>query len=115
MQDHGYIKALSVKNIADMVYARQVFSEPGMPEGVHLCWVDTVLAIPDSGWIVWHDKGEALYAVMTDREFRDSYTPYGDLTPQMQAICDAHPGYDEWVAIMDKRYVDANAKVKEEV
>lgn len=33
--NHDYIKALSVHNIAEMVYARQVFCEHGMLPGLH--------------------------------------------------------------------------------
>lgn len=36
---------------------------------------------------------------MTDEEFRDVYIPYNELPEKMKAICDAHPGYDEWVDI----------------
>ena len=37
--------------------------------------------------------------VKTDEEFRDVYIPYNELPEKMKAICDAHPGYDEWVDI----------------
>lgn len=33
-KDDRYAKALSLRNVADMVYAQQVFHQPGIPPGV---------------------------------------------------------------------------------
>lgn len=103
--DHDYIKALSTHNIAEMVYARQVFSGPGMPQGLCLCRMyDNIEVVPDHGWIVWYDHGEPLYDIMTDEEFRSRFVPYEQLPQNLRAVWDAHPGYDEWVEIMNIRY-----------
>jgi len=46
--EYNYNKALSVRNIADMVYACQVFHEPGMLTGFHLTRMpDGLLVVPD--------------------------------------------------------------------
>jgi hypothetical protein len=104
MNDH-YVKALSVRNIADMVYACQVFHEWGMPPGVHLTRMyDEVLAIPDKGWIVWLSEIEPTYTWLTDEQFREQYTLYDDLPPAQKDICDAHPSYDEWLEEMDRQF-----------
>lgn len=103
--NHDYIKALSVHNIAEMVYARQVFCEHGMLPGLHLCRMnDGVEAIPDRGWIVWFDHNGPFYDTMTDDEFLARFVPYGQLPENLKSVCDAHPDYDEWVKIMDSQY-----------
>lgn len=107
----NYIKALSVRNIAEMVYARQVFHEPGMLPGYHLCRMyDSIEAIPDSGWIVWFDRNGPFYGTMTNDEFLNLFIPYDQLPPGMRAICDAHPDYDEWLDVMDARFAEARGK-----
>ena len=59
---YPYVKALSVRNTADMVYACQVFHEWGMLPGFHLTRMyDEVLAIPDKGWIVWLASQGTIY------------------------------------------------------
>lgn len=96
----NYIKALSVHNITNMVYAMQLHCEPGMPPGIHLGSIyGEVFAVADGSWLVWHDRTPPEYGFMTDEEFRDVYIPYNELPEKMKAICDAHPGYDEWVDI----------------
>ena len=103
--DSEYIKALSVHNIADMVYAKQVFHEPGMLPGTHMTRMyDEILAIPDGSWIVWLASEGAIYTWLYDQQFKDKYIPYDELPPQQKAICDAHPSYEEWVEAMDQEF-----------
>lgn len=102
---HDYCKALSVRNTADMVYARQVFHEPGMLPGFHLARMyEEVLVIPDEGWIVWLASEGAIYTWLDDLQFREQYILYENLPPAQKAICDAHPSYDEWVEMMDQDF-----------
>ncbi len=105
MDEEKYIKALSVRNVAEMVYALQVFHEPGMLPGMHLRRMyDSVEVIPDKGWVVWYDRGEPLYDTMTDEEFRNAFVTYDNLPADKRPICDAHPSYDEWLEIMDRKF-----------
>lgn len=113
MTDHGFVKALSVNNVAELVYARQFFSEPGMLEGFYLQRMyDEVVAIPDAGWLVWRDRGNAspLYEVLEDEEFRDRFVLYDQLPDRLKSVADSHPDYDEWCDIQDRLYDD---KLKE--
>ena len=107
-----YIKALSVQNIANLVYAQQCFHEPGMIPGFHVASIyDTVECIPDGGWIVWHDTHEGpRYDVMTNDAFRDVYVPESDMPAHMRAICDAHPDYDEWETMKGEEHEKEQAK-----
>jgi hypothetical protein len=95
-----YIKALSV-NTGIMVYARQVFCEPGMLPGYHLARMyDELEVIPDSGWIVWFPN-LVEYDTMPDQIFRETYVPYADMPEDMRAVCDARPDYEDWLRLVD--------------
>lgn len=105
--NHGFVKALSVNNAAELVYARQFFHEPGMLEGYFLLRNhDGVIVIPDTGWLVWFDKGNGtpIYDVLEDEEFRDRFVLYEQLPDSLKLIADAHPDYDEWCDMQDRLY-----------
>ena len=98
----NYVKALSVHNITEMVYARQLHCEPGMPPGIYLGSIgDEVFAVADGSWLVWYDRTPPVYDTMSDEEFRDLFVIYDDIPDKMKAVCDEHSEYDEWVVIKD--------------
>lgn len=93
-----YTKALSVRNVADMVYAQQVFHQPGMPPGLYLCRLyGNIEIIKNAGWIVWFDRINPFYETMTDEEFRERFVIYDQLPKGKKTICDANPDYEEFI------------------
>ena len=105
--NHGFVKALSVNNAAELVYARQFFHEPGMPEGCCLQRMyDEIIAIPDAGWLVWFDRGNGtpVYDVLEDERFRERFVLYEQLPDSLKPVADAHPDYNEWCEIQDRLY-----------
>ncbi len=98
----NFIKALSVHVGTEMVYARQLHWEPGMPPGLYLGRIGgETFAVADGGWFVWYDKTPPAFTIMSDEEFRDVFVAYNDLSEEMKAICDEHPEYDDWIEIKD--------------
>jgi hypothetical protein len=96
-----YVKAMSARN-TEMVYAQQVFCEPGMLPGFHFTRMyDELEIIPDSGWIVWFPERGALYDTMSNQEFQKYYVLYADMPKALQTICDARPDYNEWLDALD--------------
>ena len=112
--NHGVVKALSVNNAAELVYARQCFYEPGMPEGYYMSrWYDDdFFLVPDAGWIVWSDRGNGtpVYDVLEDEEFRDRFVLYEQLPDSLKPVADAHPDYNEWCDIQDRLYQTKTTK-----
>ena len=106
--NHGFVKALSVNNAAELVYAKQCFYEPWMPEGYYMSrWYDDdFLLVPDAGWIVWFDRGNGtpVYDVLEDEEFRDRFVLYEQLPDSLKPVADAHPDYNEWCDMQDRLY-----------
>ena len=106
--NHGVVKALSVNNAAELVYAKQCFYEPGMPEGYYMSrWYDDdFFLVPDAGWIVWSDRGNGtpVYDVLEDEEFRDRFVLYEQLPDSLKPVADAHPDYNEWCDMQDRLY-----------
>ena len=101
MMEKEFIKAVSVFNKHNFVYARQCFHEPGMLKGFYLIRMpDGIQCIPDSGWIVWHASIGPYYDIMTDEEFRNVFVLYSDLSQELKDFCNEQPNYNGWVTQM---------------
>lgn len=112
MDNLKYIKAVPMTNARSIVYAFQ-FTEkdfhfapsfvPGLGRPRVLAWrmYGEIYFIFPNEWLVWMPLSVE-FCFLSDSDFRNKYTPYEDLPPNIKAFADKHPSYDEWVEHCDK-------------
>jgi len=101
MMGMHYTRAVPTRNCHAIVYAHRLTRKdavgPLLDEKyfvLHMCGETHIARI--GSWIVWHPLSVE-FELMPDDEFNERYTLYENLPPNVRALADRHPCYDDWV------------------
>lgn len=103
-----YIKAVPLTDSKSVVYACQFTEDKyhfvdGSISGGKMylmrMYNDTVAITPNT-WLVWFPDVNK-YDFISDDEFRDRFVLYDDLPPDIKAMADLKPCFEDWIAYVN--------------
>lgn len=101
MMEMHYTRAVPTRDCHAIVYAHRLTRQDAVGSWLDerhfvLCMCGETHIARIGSWVVWHPLSVE-FELVPDDEFNERFTLYENLPPNVRALADKHPCYDDWV------------------